>query len=470
MIRCACLLALVGCNQLFGLEETVPAQDRGVVTGVYKVRWAENDASGAATIRDGVYALGELTGEVELDDGSRRDVTVRGDGTFSFPTATEGQAYSLTFRSVHGRTTIQLDAPTLVLVDRVAARRDRQLVPPSTELVYDVTNRPPATLTCREEIMTTGIWTRQQVTNDTPIRYDWGSVAAQSPPLGLLDGTKNDDAYYAFIDRTTTYNRIVASARARSTLSGGQSTTLTAAATLLAPALCTKIAVQSRQERDRLFALTPNASSALALWAIHATPSAELGFTATLPLAFSLGSVDDADIADTIDYGNPFPGGARILELGVIATRPEGDFTSVTVHIPVEADCTTTTTIPAGMVAVPTSLAIADSALVTKDQFVTIDRGAPVEVTWQTSETGVADDAIVTLFEVIDTVGVVQHTIYTAGSRALLDPADLEMGRKYYVNVRLRSGVPGGAAGHHDILDDTQAVGAMQSPTFTIAN
>lgn len=470
MIRCTWLLALAGCNQLFGLEETVPAQDRGLVTGVYKVRWAENDASGASTIRDGVYAPGELTGDVELDDGTRRDVTVRGDGTFSFSTASEGQAYSLTFRSVHGRTTYQLAAPDLVLVDRVAARRDRQLVPPSTELVYQVTNRPLATLTSREEIMTTGIWTREQVTNDIPIRYDWGSVVAQSAPLGLLDGSKNDDAYYTFIDRTTTYNRIVSTARARATLTGGQSTTLTAAAAPLAPTLCTEIAIQSRQERDRLFALSPNTSSALALWAIHATPSAELGFTATLPLAFSLGSVDDADITDTIDYGNPFPGGARILELGVVATRPEGDFTSVTVHVPVEADCTTTTIIPAGMVAVPTSLALAHSALVTKDQFVAIDRSAPVAVTWETSETGVADDAVVTLFEVVDTVGVVVQTIFTSGTRALFDPADLEMGRKYYVHVRLQSGVTGGAVGHYDVLDDTQAYGATQSPTFTVAN
>jgi hypothetical protein len=468
--RGALLVALAGCNQIFGLDETVPSQDRGMVTGVYKLRWAENDLAGAATVRDGVHAPGELTAEVELDDGTRRDVTIRGDGTFSFPTATPGQAYSLSVRSGYGHNTFQLDATDLVLVDRIAARRDRQLVPPNTELVYEVADRPLPTLTGREEIMTTGIWTRAQVTNDIPIRYSWGSAVAQSQPLGLLDGARNDDAYYVFIDRATTYNRIMSAARARATLVGGQSTTVMGTAMNVAPTLCTRIDVGSRQERDRLYGLFSNASSALALWTIHATPSAELGFTATLPLAFSLSSDDAADVTASIDYGNPFPGGARILDLALVVTRSEGDFSAVTVHVPVAADCATTTTIAPGVVAVPTAIEIAGSVLGKKDQFVTIDRGAPVPMTWQVSADGTHQDAVVKLFELVDTVGVLKQTIYTAGTQALLDPRNLEMGRKYFVHVQLRSGIPGAANGHYDVVEDAQANGDMLSVTFTVAN
>src|SRR6185312_1347478 len=104
---------------------------------------------------------------------------------------------------------------------------------------------------------------------------------------------------------------------------------MTGTAALLAPTLCTRIDIKSRQERDRLFALSPNANAALALWTIYATPSAEFGLVAGLPLASALASIDDADVSDLISYGNPFPGGARILELVIVATRPEGDFTAV---------------------------------------------------------------------------------------------------------------------------------------------
>lgn len=59
MKRAALPLGLCGCNQVFGLAETVPVQDRGMVTGVYRLHWAENDVSGAPAVREGVYGVDE---------------------------------------------------------------------------------------------------------------------------------------------------------------------------------------------------------------------------------------------------------------------------------------------------------------------------------------------------------------------------------------------------------------------------
>jgi hypothetical protein len=469
MTKWALLVALTGCNWVFGLDETVPADDEGLVNGTYHVHWGENIASGEPVVRDGVYAADELVGEVVLDDGTRRDVTIRGDGTFSFPTARAGQAYSLTFRSPAGRTTYQLAATNLALVDRVAGRRDRELVRPGTVLEVDVANRPPSTLTYREEIMTTGVWTRTQVSDQMPIRYDFATAVPATAPVGLIDGARSDDAYYIYFDRAGTYSRVVASARARGTLVNGQGGTLTATAAPLAADLCTQLALPSKQERDRLFGLLGNATSSLAVWAIAAAPAPELASIAQLPVAYAAGSVDDADVSSMVMYGNPFIGGVRVVQFGVVANTPEGDFASVVAHVPVQADCTTPTAIDAGVVAVPSALALTGTQIRMKGQFVTIDRSAPVYVSWLSSS-GHADDTIVTLYEVVDTVGVLGQAIVTTGGHVTIDSADLEMGHTYFIIIQHRDGIPGAGSGDYSTVADAPAVGVYQSPTFTIAN
>lgn len=102
---------------------------------------------------------------------------------------------------------------------------------------------------------------------------------------------------------------------------------------------------------------------------------------------------------------------------------------------PVHADCATPTSITAGALAMPTAIEVAASELATLDQFVTIDRSARVPVGWRVSDTGAFDDAVVTLSEIVDTVGVVRQSVYTTGDRVYVDPADLETSRTYIVTV-----------------------------------
>ena len=462
---------LAGCNQLYGLDETVPYEDRGTVTGVYKLRWAENEASGAPVVREGAYSVDELTADVELDDGTRRDVALASDGTFSFTTASAGQAYALTFQTTYSRITYQLSAQDLVLVDRVAARRDRELVPRNTELIYQLTNRPAMTLTSREEIMTTGVWTRRQIIANQPIRYDWATAERQSIPLGLLDASKFDDAYYVFFDRVPTNYRIMASAKARGSLVGGQANTLSAgAATTLTDSRCAHVEVQSQQEAARISALFPDAASTLAFWILNATPSQEFAQVAALPVAFGLSNAAGADVATDVDYGSPIPGGVIALDFALGVSRPGMAGVSVQTSVPLAGDCPTTTRFIAGEVSLPTTVSVAGTAITDQDQFVTIDRSRPVPVMWESSA-GRVDAAGVTLIEVVDdNTTIARSTYLTTGTSVLIPVAELDRGRRYSLLVRLTAGVPGAAIGHFDRLDETVSTGTFLSTSFTVAN
>src|SRR5262245_39248675 len=169
----AIIFVSLGCNQVFGLDETVPAADRGMVTGVYKLRVIENQSDGTPLVMDQPYPLDQLEADVELDDGTRRAVVLRADGSFAFTTATIGQRYSITFITTYSRRTYQNDATNLVLIERIAGRIDRQLVPTGTVLEYDVPNRPTATATSEEEVQSTGIWARKKLTPPPgPLTFD----------------------------------------------------------------------------------------------------------------------------------------------------------------------------------------------------------------------------------------------------------------------------------------------------------
>jgi hypothetical protein len=159
-----------------------------------------------------------------------------------------------------------------------------------------------------------------------------------------------------------------------------------------------------------------------------------------------------------------------VVQFGVVANTPEGDFASVVAHVPVQADCTTPTSIDTGVVTVPYAVALTGTRLTMKGQFVPITRGGSVIVSWLSSTTGAYDDTVLTLFEVVDTVGVVKQTFVTNGGDVTIDSADLEMGHTYFMTLQHRGGMPGAGSGHYDVVSDAAAFGVYQSPTFTIAN
>lgn len=465
------LLALVGCNDLLGLVKTAPIGDEGRVTGVYLLRSIENQPDGTPVVMTGPYARGALEVDVELDDGTSRDVTLADDGSFSFTTATIAQRYSLTFRSRYSSRTYQHDAANLTLVERVAGRADRQLVPTNTFIDYALTNRPVST-TAIEEIQSTGIWARVGVTGLLGPNVDWAKAVTQTEPLGMLDAARNDVAYYVQYDVQGTYYRPMWSARASVTLQGGQTTTVTATAAPVAVDMCTRLQWDAPRELERITSSIDDEVNTTAVWNIVATPSDDLATTAKLPLALSNGGVLTA-VDDMVSYGNPYSVGTRRAELSAIVSRNTAQWISLAVTTPVEADCTTPTILPVGEIQYALSMQVADSVLDSADQIVAIDRSAPVRVTWQASATGRADDASLVLYEVVPTPGglfvmTLKAIVYTTAAEATLDPALLESGHKYALIVTLRGGLPGASIGDYDQLSTTLLAGGLHSLPFRV--
>lgn len=466
-----CLLALVGCNQLLGLDQTAPIADEGRVTGVYLLRSIENQPDGTPVVMTEPYARGALEVDVELDDGTPRDVALADDGSFSFTTATVGQRYSLTFRSRYSSRTYQHDATNLVLVERVAGRADRQLVPANTFIDYSLTNRPLST-TAIEEIQSTGIWARVGVTGVLGPKVDWATAITQTEPLGLLDAARNDVAYYVQYDVQGTYYRAMSSARAPATLIGGQTTTVMATAAPVAADMCTRVQWDAPRELERVTSSIDDEVSTLAVWSIVATPSADLAAVAKLPLALSSAGVMTA-VDDMVSYGNPYFAGTRSAELAAIVYRTTAQWITLAVSTPVAPDCTTPTILPVGETPFPLTMQLAGTMLDRADQIVAIDRSSAARVTWQASATGHVDDAALVLHEVVAVPGgtfvsTLKAIVYTTAAEATLDPALLESGHKYVLVLTLRGGLPGASIGDYDHIAATLPVGGLQSLPFRV--
>ena len=465
------LLALLGCNQLLGLDQTAPIADEGSVTGVHLLRSIVNQPDGTPVVMTTPFARGALEVDVELDDGTRRDVTLADDGTFSFTTATVGQRYSLTFRSRYSSRTYQHDATNLVLIERVAGRADRQLVPANTFIEYALTNRPISP-TAIEEIQSTGIWARVDITALAGGMVDWSTASPQTEPLGLLDAAHNDVAYYVQYDVQGAYYRAMWSARAPVTLLGGQTTIVPGTAVAVAADMCTRVQWDAPRELERVTSSIDDETSTVAVWGIAATPLADLATTARLPLAFANGTVQ-APVDEMVSYGNPYFPGARSADLATIVYRTKAAWIVLAVAMPVAADCATPTVLPVGETPYALTMQLAGTVLDSTDQIVALDRSQPVRVTWQAAPTGRADDALLLLREIVgvpggSSVSTLKAIVYTTAAEATLDSAMLESGHRYELNVTLRGGLPGASTGDYDHLAPTLTAGSLMSLPFRI--
>ena len=443
-----------------------PKDDLGLVQGTYHQHWIENASTGAPIAMD---RIAMPTASVTLSDGSTRPVTFDAGGTFTFTTETIGQRYALDMRTPFIDTVYDLDATAPVLVERFSGRIDRALVPSGTSLRLDVMNRPGAG--GKEELHTTGLWDqRLQLDAIAGIfMVDWTTLDGIGGPMGLLDANKHDALYYTHYS-TTTYNVLDAFARTDTvTIAGGTTTIASVNSSPLATNLCTKLAAQTTSEVARLVALHPT-PNVLGVWGVMAAPSFEFAPTTTFPLAYFFAPTS-SDLAISPNYNNPYTGHSVVAEL-VVVTSFNNAATTTTTLVPTDS-CPTTTTIPVGVVAVPTELALGATSLFEGDGSVfTLDRTQPIPVTWTVTDTGTADFYIVKLQEILasdpnvrtrDTV-----TFVTMQPGVTIDPTYFVSGLTYRIEVVAMLGYPNAHDGDFTAVATTASMATVDSVQFKV--
>lgn len=463
------LVGLGGCDYVLGLK-TYPDAAPGaeMVAGTFARRWIENDGTGAPVKQTAPPK--DQVAIVTLDDGTKTSFVLEPDGSFAFR-RTGNQRYTIELDSPYGVLVYDLDAASPKLVDRFGGRIDRMLVPPSTSLTINFTGQ--MTPSVKDEVHSTGVWGRSTLalTGANSFRADWTSVQGANGVMGLLDGMHGDDLYYAHYSQASLSSPVVLDAYVRFKqvdLVGGQNTAFLGSNPAALPATaCAHVVAASTDERKRVEELEASSASS-AYWAINDTPDLELAPVIDFPLAYAGLILDDIDAQPM--YASPHVGHTVDALLAIVSLH--GMATTVTSTIvPVTASCPDVTTLPTGVVAIPTKPVIAGTAMTdTNNQTIAIDHGQPVSVTWQTSATGHADIFMVKLQETgIAANPVDQVVIWTTRPAATIDPARIKSGHTYRLEIVALVQYPNASSsGDLDTYVPASSLGLLDTGTFTV--
>lgn len=457
------VLACAGCDRLFGLG-TIPSPapdgatsaDRGAVHGQYLQLWAQNDAAGNAAEIQRPFPIDQITALATLDDGSTRTVTIADSG-FSFTTPNAGDHYSLRFATPSQASTFDLAATELVLVERTTKRPDDPPAPPMTILAFDLSARHSEN-NAKEELVTTGTWSRHQVT--TNVEVDCSAPDSTGAVIDML--SPHDGAFYTSTQAVGAYVRIMYAAQARdvATIAGAKATvpTLPIAPQMVNATSCANISIQGTAEGAREM-LAAGGGTPVVGWYIGATPGLQEALSTEFPLANGFGAGQT-----NVMYGNPF--GLRVEAVALsYATAPAGAASSVTSIAPV-GDCTATTAIPAGQVALASNVRVAGTPIATTGTFVTVPATGNIEIAFDLSSDGTADYYVVHLDQIVGASTLTLEQIVTTAQRVHIPASRLLSTSTYRIRVDAALGFPHASLGDFLTMSETAAISVFQSPTF----
>jgi hypothetical protein len=463
-MRLCWLLALVGCKQIFGLDNPALEDTASptTVTGSLALIWVENDVE-TPIRKERAFTRDEVTLSVRLDDGTESAVAMNG-GSFSF--TTNGHPYALRIVSPFSDRTLMLDQTNLDLVERILGHIER--TPPSQPLTItlQLTNRPSGAVL--ETLHTTGLW----ATGDIPSTgvLDWNQLLSQSGPLGVLEASKLDAMFYNGHVTTNGFEqlRYVASSGVVGITDGG--TYPFTIAPLLANR-CARLDLKLASELARLRAYTPaNFTTEQFDWVVYATPTTEFApMVVTHPLAYLINSSTSVDGTLDIAYGNPYRMPVYVVGKAYFLRTVNGAIldASTATFAPVnELTCTTPISLPGDAIAIPTHIRIEGVELVIDDTPIALATANPT-VSWDLSP-GKAELFSVFVRELVGGSLVVRKVISTTTSEVAIDRAVFVPDHTYNIVVVARLGLPGIATGDFRSQQATFARSVANSATFRI--
>jgi hypothetical protein len=232
---------------------------------------------------------------------------------------------------------------------------------------------------------------------------------------------------------------------------------------------CARILAHGGEETTREEALVPNAVAAASqhAWYVQADPAFEFSEDAALPLAFGNtdGSTFDAK------YSNPYQLTSLDAVLYTFALNGDGAGLSSKVVVPAAAACGPTVEIKAGLVELPTNVALGGTALVTTSQLVPVPGTGRISITWDTSSDGHADFYVVLVDQIVDQNQVVSVEHVTTRDHSVSIPvSDFVATDTYQISVFTESGFPMASTG--DFTTSLTQLGAAkyQAPPFRVTS
>ncbi len=505
------VLALAGCSRVLGLDDIPIDQGALTVYGTLTTRRVLNSQTRLPYLADDApLKQAPANMFVELDDQSRRILTWNGDGTFSFDREQLTQAYRLVFPGSFTEPTVeyQLTGAQLAILDREWGRAasERTTAMAGTSVQYSFATPPAPGVTGTLFLDSSGLWTETPILGSVPTNESftlvWASAFAvpEAQPVALLDAEiQYDRLYYVLYEPASATTSTLARYRFDDvSLKDGTTTQIVNQPVYTVQAdTCVQVQAPRSVEIGHITAAGYVAQTpATAMWRLLALPVLAMGPDVSFPLAYDPGTSDF--LPKPIDFGTPFTGYDLLLELTASAAHPvlapgamvpavlafgsdqyvEPQAVAASVG---DAECAMQTPSKFPGIQLPTA-PLLDGFPLDRDQPIQLDRTRLAKLTWTTTQTGALPEMYrADLFEVAAdatlTTQLRPHaTWYTTNHtpdgapQVLVDPALLEAGKSYVIEISDIVGQPGAAGGDLSLLHYPYAIGYSYTGVLEVTN
>lgn len=476
------ILALTGCNQIYGLDPTQLERELPV-TGQLIQRWVENDIAGRPIvleeplhIKTDVY-IGVRIGSTfeELD--------IAADGSFRFMRDREDTPYQLVITQDGELHEIHHDAPSITFVSRSAGRHDAE--PQSADIKITF---PRVAGTTSGAVASTGIWAYNEQLFGTPFTLEWRRAAASGSRHGLIDTNRNDRFYYLDFGSTSSreslqYSRITGAQSISPLKMGRADINIDVAPPRVTATECSTLTGALGLEGQRLRSMLPAYTAApFDAWTILAVPDLEVGVAGGITLAGGLSIKEVLTVTPAVV--NPIEH-SKLAAVALTSVErelkhPRAVFgkpeRASILHLgPLDCSAPTTTVVPPTSIGIPVEIRLEDIALDRDDVDIVVpDRD--LELAWSVTSGAPIDWYTAVLYQVravglADLELTVTHAIrsfQTVEPRLSISPIGLVRGAHYILEIRGFVGLPDAKTGDLRQLTYPFSIVQLQTGMFRL--
>ena len=466
MKRAALLIALCGCDVVFGLDRAPPdAPPDVVVSGRITRRYLHGEA--------GLGLVTELAPLVQAEAPTVRyagqDVPIgwsASEGLFTFEVPGSGP-YQLLYDGIE----YQLAAQSVKIDTLIPGRKDA--IAPAGSTVLRITPTTALPLNANVFVLTTGIFSvsKANTVSTSEFTLNWPN-AGFFGTKGLLEAAKFDEAYLTvYAHDTRGYEVLDTIVPVSVTLAQGTVTTAPGPVMPLARDHCVQVDPDPiNAELSRLQRVYPQFSPAGASWTLYMAARPELGLSA--PYTVALQDVTAVDALVDVQYRVPLPSYGPLMTYAARVDRSVDNVkldATVVYYQLIEARSTCVQQPTAVGIALPKNPVLAGVALLDS---VTIGMPAATdaELTWDDAAGTIAPTAYrVRLSDLSTGTERLVRTIYTAERRAVIDGKLLEGDGRYVIEIAATTGRDTFAAGELTLEAFPAAAGIVRTPPFKIS-
>lgn len=449
------MLAVSGCDEVFGLKSVVPRDSQPVdtaldaspytVTGTIEQRYATNGSSGVSV----AYLIPPTaTITVQLDDGTIPAVAYDAtSGSFTFGTAKLDQRYRLHVEAADLSLSYETTAMTPHFGASFAARPQAERTPvtsPAT-LHFQIAGFTPGSSAW---VASTGQWSLTPTTATTgTFDFDWATAVAAAPPIGLLASTMYGDQVFVLEMSATAPKTVTGFATAAVDQVNGLAYPVMATLSRPAPG-CITLAAQRASALARWVAAVPDLVSGNADYSVAAIPALSMEPAGALDLQ---SSVANTDFAGMVQFVDPFASLPHVATLGAHGVRkitgpaptafsaPIGGRFDASIGPP--TSCGSTFTLAAtNSYGIPGEPTVAHTSIASDNSSVIIaGTNGEVEVSWDLAQAGPNDINTVSLYELTNDQGAttphVRDSVITATRTAHFATTLFTTGSTYTIRI-----------------------------------